>query len=1044
MKLQKLVINGFGPYALKQELDFEISLKDKNMFVITGNTGAGKTTIFDAINFALYGEASGSDRDGKSLRSDFADPDTPTEVELWFSLRGKEYYVKRTPTYLKPKQRGAGFTESKATAEIKLSKDKTITGAKEVTKEVENILGITAEQFKQLVMIPQGEFKKLLNAKSEEKEDIFRKIFGTEIFESIQKQIKEEANKLKKVVENVERDRWNKVKSFIHKSEDEELYRLINAYNPNIDKLMISFEEYIEKDLKEQKSLEEKMQQVNETIKKIQNEIALGEAVNKRFITHEKNKEELEKLNLKVEEYNNKKLQLERGRKAITVKAFEEKYNDKNREFKALDNKLSEITRNLVSYKQDYEKSKLMLVTQQNRENEKNNLIKDRDEKIRLKEKVSEYEENSKKLNILKEKIKGIKNRVDTIETSILKDDKRLRSIEEEINNINNAKSDKAKLELQQLDFNNKKRKITDLTSMINKYIKEKKKHSDITIIFNNLDKEFVVAKIAFEELEDTLRRSQAGILAQGLREGNPCPVCGSIHHPNLASLEDQEVTDDSVKHRKVALEILREKRDKCLQELTEMNSSINTIKENAINPLLKEILNTDSFADVKEVLEEIEILSREIDTKLADIRNCIQKFNTIINKEKELVQEKNSLHKNIEDLRAELQHKNGELITQEGNLSAAKKALEMIQSEFKGEIKTSRELEEIIKDLSDKLNLLKRDFEQAESYFNTSKSLYDQEEGKLKNTKVIKENLESELNSTIEIFKEKVLALGFENYKDYKASVLSEIEIDLLDKEINEFNSKLVGTQKVFEASKKEVEGLKIVELKTVEEQLTINSEIKASLDNEGKEIFARIKHNQSVLEACIKYNKDIEEEENKYKVIGELSNVVNGDNVKKISFERYVLASYFEDIIQAANLRFNKITAGRFELLRKEDMGDKRKGQGLDLEVFDNYTGKSRDVKTLSGGESFKASLSMALGLADVVQAYAGGIQLDTMFIDEGFGTLDPESLDSAIECLMELQNDGRLVGIISHVAELKERITTRLEVSATNKGSKAEFIS
>ncbi|EQB87817.1 hypothetical protein M918_07160 [Clostridium sp. BL8] len=226
MKLKKLIINGFGPYAIKQELDFEENLKGKNMFVITGNTGAGKTTIFDAINFALYGEPSGSDRDGRSLRSDFADPESPTEVELWFSIRDKDYYIKRTPTYLKPKQRGEGFTESKATAELKLSKEKTITGAKEVTKEIENILGITTEQFKQLVMIPQGEFKKLLNAKSEEKEDIFRKIFGTEIFERVQKDIKEEANGLKRRVEQIQRDRLNRIKAFNCKDKDEELYRL--------------------------------------------------------------------------------------------------------------------------------------------------------------------------------------------------------------------------------------------------------------------------------------------------------------------------------------------------------------------------------------------------------------------------------------------------------------------------------------------------------------------------------------------------------------------------------------------------------------------------------------------------------------------------------------------------------------------------------------------------------------------------------------------------------------------------------------------------
>lgn len=227
-----------------------------------------------------------------------------------------------------------------------------------------------------------------------------------------------------------------------------------------------------------------------------------------------------------------------------------------------------------------------------------------------------------------------------------------------------------------------------------------------------------------------------------------------------------------------------------------------------------------------------------------------------------------------------------------------------------------------------------------------------------------------------------------------------------------------------------------------SIEEELKIKNEDKIILEEKEKEIYLRVNQNGKILEDCKSFNKLIEADEKKYSNVGKLAKIINGDNPRKISFERYVLAAYFEDIITAANLRFSQMTCNRFVLLRKEELGDKRKGQGLDLQVFDNYTGKSRDVKTLSGGESFKASLSMALGLADVVQSYSGGIQLDTMFIDEGFGTLDPESLDAAIECLIELQGDGRVVGVISHVQELKDRIEVKLEVSSTNKGSKAEF--
>ena len=405
MKIKRIVISAFGPYASRQELDFEKNLEDKNMFVITGNTGAGKTTIFDAINFALYGEASGSDREAKSLRSDFADPQTPTEVELWFSLREKDYYVKRTPVYIKPKQRGEGFVENKPSAEIKLPKDKTITGVNQVTKEVESILGITKEQFKQLVMIPQGEFKKLLNAKSDEKEDIFRKIFGTEVFQNIQNQIKQQANKLEKGIREVRRDRLNKIRSFDCKEKDEDLFRLINADSPNIENIMKSFSEFIERDKEEKSKLEEKLKEESKLIEKISNEITVGKATNDTFEKVEKNKEELEKLNKQVEEFDNKKLQVKWGEKALTVKGYEDKYNEKNKDFKTLEADIKVIDKNIDTYKETYTKAEEKFNKQKGREEEKNNLNKDIIENQRLKDKASEYEANKSKAMTLKEKV---------------------------------------------------------------------------------------------------------------------------------------------------------------------------------------------------------------------------------------------------------------------------------------------------------------------------------------------------------------------------------------------------------------------------------------------------------------------------------------------------------------------------------------------------------------------------------------------------------------------------------------------------------------
>lgn len=1042
MKIRKLIINGFGPYATRQELDFEKNLHNKNMFVITGNTGAGKTTIFDAINFALYGEASGSDRDGKSFRSDFADQDTPTEVELWFSLRGKEYYVKRTPAYFKPKKRGEGFVENKATAEIRLSKDKTITGAKEVTKEVENILGITTEQFKQLVMIPQGEFKRLLNAKSEEKEEIFRKIFGTEVFDRIQRQIKEQSNQLKRGIEQVERDRLNKIKSFICKDKDEELLRLINANEPNIELIIKKFYESIEEDKAEQIKIEASIKEKSTLVEKLSNEIALGEATNKKFNNLQKNKEELNKLNEQLEEYKGKKLQVERGKKALTAKTYEDKYNEKNRNSKKLNLEINEIENNILSLKESFLKAEKQFNDQKAREDEKSKLNAALDENKRLKEKALVFETQKGNVEALEKKVKAVKANISNIGLAIDKNDKNIDLINKELEEVKKAKDEKGALEIQELNCKSKKDKLNKLNNDINLWINEKAKHEKEEYSFNKLDQSFKASKERYEFLEDAFRKNQAGILASTLQEGSPCPVCGSIHHPELAKIENSEITDAAAKASKDAMEKIRGEKDEKLNELTNIYASLRSIKENSINPAAKELFNKEAVDNVNEFSIEVNDLYKSNNTKLAVLKGKIEDLNSIINKESEKLQSLQSMQKNNNNLRKELQLKNQELVAEEGKLSAAKNTLEIIKQEFNSEIKTVSELDAIAKALSKELQDLKKSYEECEKAFNLIKGSLDQENGKYQEKKHSKERCHEELKEAVEIFKEKVLSLGFKGYEDYKSSSLSEEEIGIIEKDINEFNIKLAGAKSLYEASIKEVEGLKTVDLSALKEKLDSENNILKAFDKEKLDILIRIKNNKAVVKACEDYTKAIEKDEKKYEVVGKLSNIINGDNSKKISFERYVLAAYFEDIIAAANLRFNKMTSGRFELLRKQVVGDKRKGQGLDLEVFDNYTGKARDVKTLSGGESFKASLSMALGLADVVQAYSGGIQLDTMFIDEGFGTLDPESLDNSIECLMDLQNDGRLVGIISHVPELKERIAARLMVSSTSRGSVAEF--
>lgn len=1040
MIIKKLIVSAFGPYATEQELDFESFLSDKNMFVITGNTGAGKTTIFDAINFVLYGEASGSERDGKSLRSDFAEPSTKTEVKLWFSLKGKEYYIKRSPQYFRPKQKGEGFTESKAEAEL-IYDDKTITGSKEVTRQVEEILGITSDQFKQLVMIPQGEFKKLLNSDSDKKEEIFRKIFGTKIFSDIQQNIKNEANNLKKSIEEVLRDRENRIRSFKLRKDDTLLSGLILNKDLNVELILEEFNKSIEIDKEEEKALKEKNDSLKLKLETLSKELVLGKEVNKKLETLEKYKKEFEELNALKEEFKLKEEELKYAKKAVTALNYEEKYNEKNKALIRIQNNLSASIEKINKLKVDLEKAEENFKKEIEKEPLKNELTKKLDEIIGLKEKTLIYKENSEKLILLKTSYGKIKERIEKIKKDIEENSKLVVKINDEIAIIQNLKEEASKLNIEELSYKNKEEKLNSLKLSLNKLTDELLKEDKIKNDYEVLNNIYKDKRNIYEALDESFRRNLAGILAKDLEEGKACPVCGSTSHPKVAILENKDISEEEVKKAKLEEEKARANMEASLTSLTKIKAEIDSLKNDNISKLFNEIFN-----------EELGDTSLSLEKVCEDLNYTVKTLNSITLKKKEMegrilkeeeLKNKKLNSENLNDaLRKELENKSEELLLKEGEVKTQEANLNNIANDFNGKIKTIEELSLEEKDITNNLKFLKESYEKAEAYFKNVQSIFDKENGNKETLENMQKEANIERESALVEFKEKVLSLGFKDYKDYISKRKKENEIELVEEEIKKYNLNLSNAHKLYSLSVEECKDLKIIDISLIEASIKEVNKESEDVNNLIKEVYSRIDQNSKTLETCLEFNKKIVQDEEKYKTIGRLSKIINGDNPRKISFERYVLAAYFEDIISAANIRFSKMTNSRFELLRKEELGDKRKGQGLDLEVFDNYTGKSRDVKTLSGGESFKASLAMALGLADVVQRYSGGIQLDTIFIDEGFGTLDPESLDIAIDCLIDLQDNGRIVGVISHVQELKDRIDVKLEVISTNKGSKAEF--
>ena len=1040
MKLKKLVISAFGPYAQTQELDFEYHLGDRSMFVISGNTGAGKTTIFDAVNFALFGNASGSERDGKSLRSDFASPDTDTWVELDFSLREKEYHIRRSPQYERPKKRGEGTTKTSASAELRLITDsRVVTGYSDVTSEVEKILGINSGQFKQLVMIPQGEFKRLLSADSGEKEMIFRKIFGTEAFSQIQKNIVERSNSLKRTIEDASIYRRSLIRRFRPAQESGEIYELMAQEMPASQPLLRSFREDLEKDTESAKVLDAQSEDLRKQQEKIQEEIIKGDEINKKLRDLESSKNTYQALALKIEDNELLKAGTELAKKALEIQPLEEKLLDKRQSLQKKSGELTLLEENARKLGEALDVARKATEDMKARQGEKQQLEKALDRLSQLREKTAGYEQKKAEAKELEAMINETDSKIKAAESSIITCAENLARAAVMLEKAAEAKLENTRHEALLTTYREIVKKCRDLINAADEYENKKSEHAKKAAEYDAADEAFKSAQKEYERIEDAYRRNQAGILAAMLEKDKPCPVCGSAHHPSPAVLEHEDISEQALKAARALSEDLRSKRDKIYEKVTQLNTELASLRKNSIDPLAAELFE----GDVKDIRERAEKYRSEIVAKGIDLKKRYDENLSLTNKEDEIKKARINAEtegKRLESEKTELTGLKSELGIK---LSAANENISSTEKEFEGRIRTAAELEAEENEMKKQISEIERLTAAADESYAALKGQHDTSGGQIIAIKAEIKALEEDIESASDSFEKALRSADFEDLGSYSAALMEKVELSLAEKSLQEFRENLRVAESALEKAEKEAEGLAPADLEQAKEKLEGIKKLQSDADKMAREAYSRIEGNRSVINELEDEAKKLIKLEEEYRTVGDLAKVIKGENSSRMSFERYVLASYYEDIISAANIRFGRMTLGRFELSRKQEVDDARKGSGLDLEVFDNYTGKARDVKTLSGGESFKASLSMALGLADVVQSYAGGIQLDTMFIDEGFGTLDPESLDKAIEALVELQSDGRMVGIISHVPELRERIDARLEVSTTANGSRAEFI-
>ncbi|GIM29370.1 nuclease SbcCD subunit C [Clostridium polyendosporum] len=1043
MRPVELTMAAFGPYAGVEVIDFN-ALGDRNIFLVTGPTGAGKTTIFDAISFALYGEASGSSRDKDSLRSDFASDDQITFVELKFELRGKFYKIKRVPQQMRKKARGDGYTLKTAEAELILPLGNVITKVNNVDEKIIEILGINKQQFKQIVMLPQGEFRKLLEAESVEREAIFRKIFGTQDFLEIQNQLDSQRKKIYGKISDIITQRNTHIKH-IECGEDEILFHSINAENINITAIIEQTSNFIGYDEMRLFKIKDQLEKVKAEQEILHKRILEGEQVNRKLQDKIKLGSMLNIEKIREDEFIKREKALALSRKALEVKLIEDNFNEKILNKRERERQLEEGKASLFKAGEILERAKKLLEDEVSKEPIRNKLLEEISILKSFEPKVKDYEDKNKSIIGLKNQLKQKEVKKILIKNNLNDTRKAVEELDRNFKESQKAEILKVEIEACIERQSNIINEMISLFNYYSDYNNSSINHKREKDVFLSLERKYKEEKSKYELMDDAFKKGQAGLLAKDLEEGMMCPVCGSKQHPMIAVMIEGIPTEQELKIQKDIFDTLNQQYHDKLISLSTLYATIEEIykkakeqEEKLYHLLSKDFLDlnvNDKLMYIKQkgivLREEENKLKKELDVILkkcrekATLEENLGKLNDEINK---LINDQEKLEEEYTDLF--------------GKVKVEENLLINIEKEIPEDIRSIPLLKEKIYQIEKSLQVINESYKRAQEDFTTASSSKAAIEADLN---VREQNLNEaviERDKAMERFNEKLKSSGFMDYDHYSSSYIGEKEILKYDTEIKLYYENLKSLKDRYKASAKETEGLEVIDIEQFNSCLQQTKEKEKELSDREKIVFSRIEHNKKLLVKIESLNNDVEEKEKKYSVIAELAKIANGDNSERITFERYVLAAYFDEIIEAANTRLYKMAGGRFILRRKEEKGKGRKQEGLELEVFDNYTGKARHVKTLSGGEGFKASLSLALGLADVIQSYAGGVILDTMFVDEGFGTLDPESLDNAIQCLTDLQTGGRLVGIISHVPELRERIDVRLEITAAREGSKAKF--
>ena len=994
MKPLSLTMIAFGPFAEKVEIDFSPAV-DKGIFLISGKTGAGKTTIFDAITFALYGKASGSSRRSEDFRSKNAAPSVECSVELTFALGDRQYTIWRQPRQMVEKRRGSGMRIAEHRAQLTLPGGQVLGSVSEVDQKIGELLGMNCEQFRKIIMLAQGEFRQLLEAPSKTKMELFRRIFDTGEYERFTRRLGERKQKLENDVSVHAALRQRLVDALTEGGVD----ALADA--PHAAHLPLETVEGMVVPWLEQKasSLQKYQTQLQElTAQRQKLDLPGAKSLWEKFLQLESQSRQLELLEKKAPEAAQWQSRLTAIGEARTIRPLEEER--------------AQLLGRLKGYQKDLEAQKALL------EQGKQALALAEQQQALVPQLQKQLEETAAALARLAEQQQQLR-RIEEEQAAVKKDQQQLADLQEKLKG-NGCLLERAQ-NLQAIE------KIDRETFQIDQLLKAIDEMGYCMM-------EHQTRLDVYQSQYTLFIQSQAAVIAGRLQEGVPCPVCGSLHHPSKATMTGKPVTENQIQQLHQQMNAAYDRLHAARERVQGNYLRLQQLEESLTFPPEEICKNNEQILILKtRLVRERQQLVLSADSCLQDLRMYQPQLLSL-----------GAESKNVKWLGEQKEQLTAQAAALEGGLAARRSSLASLEAQLAQQGLSSQSIRRQGDQLTQLQQRLRQEIQQAQVQLQQASRQVENASAQVGQLEKLLADGRAEEGTKkqqlIQVMKES----GFQTREAYIAALEDRPNEEKLNALLGSWQEQRIALHTRVSTLMEETGGRQKPNL----ELLTRQDDALRRQEEETRDCLTAL---DSAIKLMEKQWQQLREEfrrsartDEEYRLIADLYRCANGDNPKAVNFETYILSAYFRDIITVSNRHLAKMTQGRYQLLHKEDPAAHGARSGLDLEVLDHDNGQKRPVTTLSGGEGFKASLALALGLADVVQLYSGAIRLETLFIDEGFGTLDQESLESAVDTLLTLRNDGRMVGIISHVELLRERIPAVLEVSHSAEKSTARFLS